>query len=410
MHRMKLLRRLVWGVVAVGFLSQCGRSAPFEEPTGIEASTIWVDKGVDADVGQFNSLATDSRGSPRVSYYDFSKGDLKYAKLRSDGRWDIEVVDEDGDVGLYSSLAIDSEDNPHIVYYDKTNDALKYAYFNGTEWRRAVIFADHGGLFASLALDKNDVAHISFVDRGLFDLYYITWDAIRRGGQVPDAYILDTGTITGPSGLGGNINGGTSIKVRTESQFPIVAYYHASLGALMVMYRDPNSPNAGRGDVPDGWVQDIVEGGDIVGADANDVGEHASLFVAGERDWHISYYDKTNENLKYAHWNEEAQRWETEMVDDEGLVGESSSITVVCKRRPGSRQRDCRPYISYFDSTNNDLKVATRGQRGWQTFRADLAGMTGMDTSIAEVSGGRVGISYRDFTYSGLKFLLFKPF
>ena len=399
------LRRIARAGLLLGVLG-CGRTPPSEGSGGLVSSTIWIDRG--PDVGQFDSLAADSKGTPHVSYYDYTLGDLKYAVLNSDkGEWEIQVVDQEGDVGLYTSIAIDSQDNPHIVYYDASNDRLKYSYFNGLEWRTTVAFDGHGGLFASLALDGNDVAHIAFISRGFYKLHYMKWDVLRKGSPIEDQE-LDSGTITGPSGIGGNINGGTSIRIRPESQQPIIAYYHASFGALQVMRYDPESPNARTQSPAVGWVLDVVDGGVLIGEGKNDVGEHASLFVFGENDYHISYYDKTYEDLKYAHWD--GDRWTTTLVDGEGLVGESSSITVACKKRPG-KAIECRPYISYFDSSNNDLKVATRSNdAAWVTFRADLSGMTGTYTSIAQVKRGRVGISYRDLTYSGLKFLLFFPF
>ncbi len=388
----------------------CGRTVPGDEPRGIMASSIWIDKAPDGDVGQFNSLAADSEGRPHVSYYDYTSGALKYARLDgARGTWVTEIVDQEGDVGLYTSIAIDSQNNPHIVYYDVSGDRMKYAYFNGVEWQRASLF-DHGGLFASLTLDANDVAHIAFIDRQSYDLIYMRWDVLTSG-TAPVWGVIDTGTLTGPSGIGGNLHGGISIQVRPETQQPIVAYYHASLGSLLVMAKMPGHPAAGQGGLPQEWMQWVVDGSTVIGQGNDDVGEHTSLFVNGENEWHVSYYDKTNEDLKYARWDDEGQRWLTERVDSDGLVGEASSITVVCRQDPKTRTRDCRPYISYFDSTNNDLKVATRrGDLPWQTFRADLSGMTGTYTSIAEVANGRVGISYRDFTYSGLKFLLLLPF
>ncbi len=64
------------------------------------AATPFVHETVAAagDVGYFTSLALDTQGDPRVSYYDATNGDLKYAS-ESGGGWTLETVDAAGDVG-----------------------------------------------------------------------------------------------------------------------------------------------------------------------------------------------------------------------------------------------------------------------------------------------------------------------
>ena len=61
-----------------------------------------------------------------MSYLDPVDRNLKYAYRDSSG-WHIEVVDTAGDVGWYTSIELDSLGLPHISYYDWTNGDLKYA-------------------------------------------------------------------------------------------------------------------------------------------------------------------------------------------------------------------------------------------------------------------------------------------
>ena len=83
------------------------------------------------NVGEYSSLALDSIGNPRISYYDQTNRDLKYASW--DGsRWVITTVDSAGDVGEYSSLELDVYSNPRISYFDATNGNLKFAAWNST--------------------------------------------------------------------------------------------------------------------------------------------------------------------------------------------------------------------------------------------------------------------------------------
>ncbi len=59
------------------------------------------------NVGMSSSLALDSAGNPRISYWDGSNGDLKFASWTGSS-WSIQTVDSSGSVGSYSSLALDS--------------------------------------------------------------------------------------------------------------------------------------------------------------------------------------------------------------------------------------------------------------------------------------------------------------
>jgi hypothetical protein len=68
-----------------------------------------------------------------------------------------------------------------------------------------------------------------------------------------------------------------------------------------------------------------------------------------------------------------------------------------------------RLHVSYQDFTNDDLKYATCTAdcalaANWQTATVDAAGFVGDYTSLAVDAGGRLHVSYRDSTNGDLKY------
>jgi hypothetical protein len=106
---------------------------------------------------------------------------------------------------------------------------------------------------------------------------------------------------------------------------------------------------------------------------------------------HISYYDATSGNLKYAKGSCMSAMtisctWNIETVDADGDVGDYNSIALDAFDNPA---------ISYYDRTSMDLKYAKKSPTGrWSIERVDSEGRVGEYTSIALDSSGLPHISY----------------
>jgi hypothetical protein len=90
------------------------------------------------DVGQYNSLVLmpvrDVRGQiiekSFISYYDATKGDLKVVYCGNENCSignAIQTLDTEGDVEQYTSMKLASDGSPTMSYYDVTNGDLKVA-------------------------------------------------------------------------------------------------------------------------------------------------------------------------------------------------------------------------------------------------------------------------------------------
>ena len=148
----------------------------------------------------------------------------------------------------------------------------------------------------------------------------------------------------------------------------------------------------------------IVDDG---GSRSENVGANSSIAIGADGNPVISYYDITNVNLKVAKCNDPACAGGDETitaVDSTGDVGGHSSIAI---------ETDGNPVISYYDSTNGDLKVAkyvVSGGTGcassaWTCTTVDSTGDVGSYTSLAIGADGFPVIAYRDNGNKALKYV-----
>ena len=348
--------------------------------------------------GMFTSLAFDAYGYANISYFSEGEGYLKHAK-EGPKTWSRTVVNAyagwyAGDVGLYTSLVLDANDVPYISYFsnydNEWDNNLKYANKLGGVWNIFNLgnLINYEGQYSSIDLDTSgepQIAHYEMYNQRLKRTF-------QEGGTWYEQTVDNT--------LNKSLGKFASLGIDSRNYFHI-SYYDATDKKLMYAYSEDNGQN---------WFTDILsdEG------DYRDVGQYTSLKVFESPAYGplvgISYYDVTEQNMRFAYRTPILNAWEYDgEVDVKGDVGQYSSLAL--QPNPAAVQ-GYTPHIAYYDATKQDLKYAYKAPSGkWynitvDNWRDDYRDTTdvGLYTSIEVDKYGKPHISYYDATHHDLKY------
>jgi hypothetical protein len=130
----------------------------------------------------------------------------------------------------------------------------------------------------------------------------------------------------------------------------------------------------------EGWNYEVVD-------NAREVGKCTSFVLDSNDKLHISYFDDTNNILKYA--TNASGSWVIETVDSGESLGRYSSIAI---------DSHDKVYISYRDELvlgwESHLKYATNASGSWVIETVDSEGFVGERTSIALDLDNKIHIGY----------------
>jgi hypothetical protein len=298
-----------------------------------KSGTSWATMSVDPKVGtttwkHATSLALDRSSNPRISYYNGTTRDLRYAGRGA--TWSLEVADGNNpyagykDRGLYSSIELDSAGNPHISYahFDGGTNSLKYASRTGFVWTNETVPFASGTAPAtmdtSLALDTSNRPHIASLNTSG------VWYAYFNGASWSMVLVDNPGNVDY-----------VSIALDSAGN-PGISYYDVNQDMLKYAFR--------RGST---WtVENVSMGG----------GMYNSLAMDSAGNPRISYHSGTVSAgfLKYA-WKT-GSVWHTEYVDTSAAnTGWCSSLEI---------DTSDRPHISYWEYTSGKLRYAVGSAAG----------------------------------------------
>ena len=314
-------------------------------------------------MGSFNSIAIDIKNYVHISYYDKTNGYLKYTTNTS-GSWIVENVDSAGGVGEYNSIAV-ANNKIHISYYDRTNGDLKYATKligePANNWVKTMVDGSTTdvGQYTSIAVDSSGYVHISYYDITNGSLKY----ASNNNPVGASAWKIQT--ITGAAGVG------TSIAVNNDG---VHIAYRNSNGGGHIEYVEKN------------WSQPSwTFFGDISVSGCSE--PHIALDNSGKI--YVCY--RNGSNLVYI----------------TNANGSATPIYIDTNVSSGSLfLRNNYIYASYSYISGIGPRCATNRSGTFVIF--SFFGETGniKATSIAVDSSGKIHISYYDSTNGDLKYLV----
>lgn len=155
------------------------------------------------------------------------------------------VFDLPEGIGLWNSLALAPDGSPEITYYDRTRGELAWVVHDGTGWASPVILDGddlstdtdlHGdkGWHASLAIDSSGGRHLAYVDGLAETLMYLELDP---DGAVLVREVVDDGTTEGSDR---DLVGDYSAIAVDGDGLVRLAYQNTSTGVVRMAVRDPS--------------------------------------------------------------------------------------------------------------------------------------------------------------------------
>jgi preprotein translocase subunit Sec61beta len=337
------------------------------------------------DVGNSTSATIGADGLGLISYYDRTTGDLKVAHCNNTAcatavKSTLDSAVNFGAGSLKTSVAIGTDGLGLISYFDAPDGDLKVAHCNNSACTSASTNPlDSGpatvGWYSSATIGADGLGLISYYDATATALKVAHCDNVACTSASTNT--LDNAADDGES---------SSVTIGADG-LGLITYFDFTTFDLKVAHCADTACTSAN---PTPTTLDST----------GTVGFHSSVTIGGDGLGLISYYDQTNGHLKVAHCADLACTSANPPPGtlDNGPVGSNTSATVGV---------DGLGLISYFDGDGADLKVAHCNNTlctGASTTELDTGpDDVGIDTSVTIGVDGLGLISYYDNTNDDLK-------
>ena len=368
-----------WSTDSMSVTWQIIDGVPNVPPTGDTAGWRGGVSSPGDDVGKYSSIAVHGADT-YISYYDATNQALKLAHRAGQGMpWQIQTVDHGGDCGRFSSITVTADGLPAIAYSCIGQSTMTAGKQTGT----ALVAVAHSG--APAASTDWDIEILQSVEMMCRPQYCSAGQSCL---STAGTCVTPTTNCSAACAAGSVCSAGTcqtTLPSPYIEDLPAATGLYASIAALPgtglgVVFYDRSSGNLwGNSWNGSAWGSRFLVDGYANVPSHGDDGEGASLFVADDGTWHVSYVDGANENLLYATVSNGVVSLQG-VVDDGStdgsalnpdgrhIIGDDSTIAVTS---------DGTVRIAYQDTTAGRLMLATNNGGTWSIRALDSTDSTG---------------------------------
>jgi len=348
-----------------------------------------VDGGEDF-TGQYCSLKY-----PGIAYYDLTgkgvnweEGRLKYAEWNGSS-WDIIVVDEEEDriTGKYASLAYDRSGRPSIGYYcgaaDKSDGVLKWAWDQNGDGDFEDSYGPENEFDEITTLADGSGHYGQHVSHAIIGNSYYGFAFFEATGGDLLYTVVDTAQM-GVSGVDVDTTGCVGEWCSLHFDgYTATVSYYDNTNNCLKFARDNGSSP---------WDCEVVDDGD-----GDDVGRFSSLDYDPWGNPSIAYYNVTDGDPMWARWDDEEEEWVcVHLITTEENWGMDISHQWYSRMGRVKCGFAFEAAEMVQGSPDSHLKFVRWTSEGQTTYTVDDRDDCGDYASMDWVSGD-VWIAYRDF-------------